>query len=207
MFTGIVQGVGTIACLKGNTALLNIGIVLPSDLTTNILPGASISVDGVCLTVVAQQQSTVFFDIIQETLKRSTLANLQVGQRVNIERALKIGDELGGHLLSGHIFGTATLTQTEQPTPEQKKLTFQCPAAWAKFLFQKGFIAINGTSLTISNCESNGVFSVCLIPETINRTNLGTLALNDKVNIEIDNQTQISVETIERYLEAKKNHA
>jgi len=191
VFTGIVRALGTIVTMVKKGDLLHYALSFPHE---NLKLGASVSVDGVCQTVVKIEDETVWFDAIGETLKRTTLNTMEVGQKVNIERSAKIGDEIGGHLLSGHIYGTATISQVKENI-----YTFQCPIEWMKYLFSKGFIAIDGMSLTVVDVHED-CFTIHLIPETLQRTTLGQKKVGDRVNLEFDSQTQVTVETIERRL-------
>lgn len=200
MFTGIIQGTGTLSWLDKQDLMIHIAVRLPENLLADLNIGASISLDGICLTVVKQQQHIVFFDIVAETLNCTTFNCLTLNQSINIERALKMSDELGGHQLSGHIMGTAELSQLINPSEQQRILTFTCPPKWMSYILPKGYIAINGASLTIVDTEAKGSFSVHLIPETLRMTNLFKLKLHDRVNIEIDYQTQMIVTTVENYL-------
>lgn len=158
--------------------------------------GASVAVDGVCLTVVAIEQRCVAFDVIEETLRRTTLGSLRPGDEVNIERSLKFGDEVGGHLLSGHVMGTARIEEVRQGNCQQE-VWFGCPPEWMEAILPKGYIAIDGASLTVVDVEV-GRFSVHLIPETLRVTTLGNKGVGDLVNIEFDLQTQAIVATVKR---------
>jgi len=201
MFTGIVQSQANVISIQTKNQLSRLVISVATSLVSQLEIGASIAINGVCLTVVEykpyQEGSyTIVFDVIDETLRITTLGALVVGDSVNIERSLKIGDELGGHIVSGHVQYQSTLVKKEE-TPTNTALYFNCDEAWLKYIFEKGFITINGTSLTIGKIKENS-FSVHLIPETLTRTNLGKLVLGDKVNIEFDQQTVTIVQTIER---------
>lgn len=191
MFTGIVQKLLPVAAIEKYPELVKLAI--PLDDHTNLQTGASISIDGVCLTVVRTEGSLVWFDIIEETLQKTTLKNLVVDRLVNVERAARIGDEIGGHQMSGHVYGTAEIAKIEA-----NRYTFHCPSAWMKYFFQKGYIAVDGVSLTLVDVDPKGFFTVHLIPETLARTTLGVKKTGDLVNIEIDPQTQTIVETLER---------
>ena len=191
MFTGIVQKLLPITQIQHQQGLLKYAIHLEDQ--TNLKVGASIAIDGTCQTVVRIDGTNVWFDAIPETLEKTTLKNLIVGQLVNMERAAKFGDEIGGHILSGHVYGTATLTNIHE-----NQYTFQCPAEWMKYFFEKGFIAIDGASLTLVDVDGKGAFSVHLIPETLLRTTLGFKKTGALVNIEIDSQTQTIVECCTR---------
>ena len=151
-----------------------------------------------CLTVVAIESDIIQFDIINETLERTNLGDLIVGDFVNIERSLKFGDEVGGHILSGHIFGTGIIS-SKTKTGDQMSLSILAPPVMRKYLTEKGYIAIDGISLTVGKVIS-GLFDLHIIPETMRLTTLESKNVGDVVNIEIDSNTQLIVETIERLL-------
>ena len=192
MFTGIVQGTGCVQSVQGDTVVT---VEIPS--TEGLEVGGSVSIDGVCLTATSVGKS-VTFDIIQETLERTTLGSLSPGSNVNVERALKFGDELGGHLLSGHIMGTAEII-----TIKNQDYTIKCPTEMAEFIQEKGYIAVDGISLTIGETDGEGCFDVHIIPETLRLTTLGGKSVGDHVNIEIDAMTQAVVETTKRLMESR----
>ena len=194
MFTGIVQGTGCVQSVQGDT-VVTVAIEIPS--TEGLEVGGSVSIDGVCLTATSVGKS-VTFDIIQETLERTTLGSLSPGSNVNVERALKFGDELGGHLLSGHIMGTAEII-----TIKNQDYTIKCPTEMAEFIQEKGYIAVDGISLTIGETDGEGCFDVHIIPETLRLTTLGGKSVGDHVNIEIDAMTQAVVETTKRLMESR----
>ena len=194
MFTGIVQGTGCVQSVRGDT-VVTVAIEIPS--TEGLEVGGSVSIDGVCLTATSVGNS-VTFDIIPETLERTTLGSLSPGSNVNVERALKFGDELGGHLLSGHIMGTAEII-----TVKNQDYTIKCPTEMAEFIQEKGYIAVDGISLTIGETDGEGCFDVHIIPETLRLTTLGGKSVGDHVNIEIDAMTQAVVETTKRLMESR----
>ncbi|MEC8540769.1 MAG: riboflavin synthase subunit alpha [Candidatus Thermoplasmatota archaeon] len=196
MFTGIVQGTGEIISTSSQNTVTSFNIRLPN--VTNLNIGASVSINGVCLTVVAIESDIIQFDIINETLERTNLGDLVVGDMVNIERSLKFGDEVGGHILSGHIFGTGIIS-TKTKTGDQMSLSILAPPVMRKYLTEKGYIAIDGISLTVGKVMS-GLFDLHIIPETMRLTTLESKNVGDVVNIEIDSNTQLIVETIERLL-------
>lgn len=200
MFTGIVAGTGTIREMSGEE-VIRIVIDFQSVTTNNLETGASVSIDGTCLTVVQINSPNISFDVIPETLEKTTLGNKSAGSPVNLERALKMGDELGGHLLSGHILGMGEITERIQGK-ENLDLRISCPNHIMKFVQEKGYIAIDGISLTIGNVDETS-FSLHLIPETIALTTIGTKQIGEKVNIEVDSMTQTIVTTVERILEAR----
>ncbi|MDO6426868.1 riboflavin synthase subunit alpha [Thalassotalea sp. 1_MG-2023] len=200
MFTGIVQSQAEIISADVNHGLMRLVIKGNLALINHLQLGASIAVNGCCLTVVefSQQQhnSVIHFDVIEETLKLTNLGCLSIADNVNVERSLKVGDELGGHIVSGHIHTTASLTHIEQ-TETNCSMTFKLSEQWKKFVLAKGFITVNGISLTVGDVL-NDHFTVHLIPETLSRTNLSSLSIGALVNIECDQQTITIVNTIER---------
>jgi riboflavin synthase len=202
MFTGIVQGVGQIIDIVDQDKLRTYKVKLPHNLTDNIEIGASIANDGCCLTVTSIENNYVTFDIMQETLALTTLGNKKLNDLVNIERSAKYGDEIGGHVMSGHISCTATITNI-QKTATNCQMTLSMPEKFMKYVLYKGFIGIDGASLTVGDVNDNQ-FNIHLIPETLAITTLDTKKVGDSVNIEIDSQTQAIVDTVERVLAAKK---
>ena len=202
MFTGIVQGTAPVTAIikKENfqTHIIELDDALLQDLQT----GASIAHNGCCLTVTKIDGHKVSFDLMQETLQVTNLGDLKVGSRVNIERAARFGDEIGGHQMSGHILFTAKVTEVIN-SENNCQIWFEIPEHFKRFVFSKGYIGIDGISLTIGDVKAS-TFNVNLIPETLQRTNISTRKPGDRINIEIDPQTQTIVETVERILAAKK---
>lgn len=200
MFTGIVQGLGQVRAREAKPGLVRLTIALPERAQGGAEIGASVSVAGVCLTVESLVQDAAVFAIMQETLDRTNLGSLQVGEDVNIERAAHYGEEVGGHLLSGHVFGTAAITAIDKPE-NNHIITFSCPREWFKYILAKGYIALDGASLTIVNPNTKaGTFQVYLIPETLSVTTFGEKKVGDLVNVEFDATTQAIVDTTERVL-------
>jgi len=199
LFTGIVQGIASVTMASQGESITKVSIQLPE--TKKLQIGASVSIDGVCLTVTSINDSIVDFDIIEETLHRTTLGELEAGSQVNFERALRFGDELGGHLLSGHVM-SAGLIHSIKENGEGKDISIIAPPELQKYIIEKGFVAIDGISLTIGAVQSN-VFELHLIPETLRMTTLGAKSEGDAVNIEIDSNTQTIVSTVERILAEK----
>ncbi|WP_459782365.1 riboflavin synthase subunit alpha, partial [Photobacterium sp. R1] len=154
-----------------------------------------------CLTVTHINGNHISFDLMQETLRVTNLGLLSPGDRVNIERAAKFGDEIGGHSMSGHIMTTAVVDEVIE-TENNYQIWFSLPADLMKYVFTKGYIGIDGASLTIGDVEGQR-FNVNLIPETLNRTNLSARQKGDVINIEIDPQTQAVVDTVERVMAAR----
>ncbi|MBT3419821.1 MAG: riboflavin synthase subunit alpha [Euryarchaeota archaeon] len=194
MFTGIVQGTGKIIEVIEGETIRSFKIQVPN--TESLEIGASISVDGVCLTATSIENKIVSFDVIQETLKRTTLGQLEVGETVNIERSLKFGDEIGGHLLSGHIMATGIVNEKSE-SGEGMDFTILAPLSIEKYLLEKGYVAIDGISLTIGDVN-NSRFNLHIIPETMRQTTIASKQVGDAVNIEIDSTTQTIVSTVER---------
>ena len=200
MFTGIVAGTGRISSIAGEDVIRFV-IDFSTVSTDGLVTGASVSVDGVCLTVVEIDSPKISFDAIPETLEKTTLGSKQVGDGVNLERALKMGDELGGHLLSGHIMGMGKIAGRVEGD-ENLDLMIECPSGIMKFVQEKGYIAIDGISLTIGEVNDDS-FALHLIPETISLTTIGTKNIGESVNIEVDSMTQTIVTTVETILEAR----
>ena len=200
MFTGIVAGMGQISSLEGEDVVRMV-IDFCSVPTSGLVEGASVSVDGVCLTAVDFDGSKISFDVIPETLSLTTLGAKKVGSKVNLERALKFGDELGGHLLSGHIMGLGEIVNRTQGD-DHLDLEIKCPQEIMRFVQAKGYIAIDGISLTIG-AVSESTFDLHLIPETLKLTTIGDKGLGQFVNIEVDSMTQSIVNTVERMMEAR----
>ncbi|WP_198264889.1 riboflavin synthase subunit alpha [sulfur-oxidizing endosymbiont of Gigantopelta aegis] len=201
MFTGIVQGTAIITQIIEKEDFRTHIIEFNDDMLSHLSIGASVAHNGCCLTVTRIEDSKVSFDLMQETLHVTNLGELTVGDRVNIERAARFGDEIGGHQMSGHILFMATISQIEKST-NNCQIGFEIPEQFKRFVFTKGYIGIDGISLTIGDVKEN-TFNVNLIPETLQRTNLSSRKIGDKINIEIDPQTQAIVETIERIMASK----
>ena len=200
MFTGIVQGTAKIVDIENKESINTIVIQLPNVESLEI--GASVSIDGVCLTVTEINNSKVSFDVIQETLSRTTLGHLEAGSMVNFERSLKFGDEIGGHLLSGHIIATG-LVGDKVESGEGVDLSILVPLSIEKYIMEKGYVAIDGISLTIGEVIDSR-FNLHIIPETIRQTTINSKQVGDAVNIEIDSTTQTIVSTVERIMAKSK---
>ncbi|OTQ49190.1 riboflavin synthase subunit alpha [Gilliamella apis] len=202
MFTGIVQGVGQIIDIIDQDKLRTYKVKLPAKLTQHIEIGASIANDGCCLTVTDFQDDWVTFDIMKETLALTTLGSKKLNDLVNIERSAKYGDEIGGHVMSGHVSCRASIIDI-QKTATNCQMTLAIPERFIKYVLFKGFIGIDGASLTVGEVKDNQ-FNIHLIPETLAITTLDSKKIGDEVNIEIDSQTQAIVDTVERVLATKK---
>ncbi len=197
MFTGIVQGLAMVTAITERTGLRTFTLAFPAGFCKGLEIGASVSCDGVCLTVTGLHgNDRADFDVMQQTLSLTTLATLQIGSRLNVERAARDGAEIGGHPLSGHVDFKATLAHVRQPE-NNHVLRIQVPEPWMRYIFAKGYIAINGASLTVAEANKQaGWFEVWLIPETLRMTTFGDKALDAELNIEIERATQVMVDTV-----------
>jgi riboflavin synthase len=199
VFTGNVQALCDVAEIQREPGLILLSIRL-GELAEGLQNGASVAVNGVCLTATGVDDGCARFDVIRETLSLTNLGDLQPGHRANVERSFRVGDEVGGHILSGHVSGVATVTRIDQADNE-RNLVFRVPQALIKYLSHKGFVALDGASLTIASVDHGaGEIRVSLIPETIDRTTLGRVEEGARVNLEVDAQTQSIVDTVERVM-------
>jgi len=189
MFTGLIEGVGTLAARehvgrsgRDGDARLRIGVgTLPFD---NVQLGESISVNGTCLTVVAFDETGFEADASNETLALTTLGALPVGRALNLERAMRPGDRLGGHLVSGHVDGVGTVRATRDDARAQR-WSFAAPAPLRRYIAAKGSICVDGVSLTVNAVDGEG-FEVALVPHTLAHTAFGATSVGDDVNLEVD---------------------
>ena len=183
MFTGIIESVGTIAAIGplsgGKRMRVHVG-----SWAGECKPGSSVSVGGVCLTVASGDGEYLEFDVITETLARSTLGAKRIGGKVNLERALRVGDRLDGHFVQGHVDGTAVVGRV-LCSPREQVIWFEPQAHLLPYIIPKGSVAVEGVSLTVA-ATRGPTFSVALIPTTLERTTLSSLSAGDRVNIESD---------------------
>tara|TARA_R110001583_G_scaffold48958_3_gene153359 strand:- start:506 stop:1183 length:678 start_codon:yes stop_codon:yes gene_type:complete len=203
MFSGIVQTKLVLQEINKQTDFASLVYDFPAQFSTGLQLGASVAQNGVCLTVRTLKQNTdgsmrVSFDVIAQTLKLTNLADLKSGDAVNIERAACFGDEIGGHVVSGHVFGCVRVLSIEQDELNMR-LVFERPAELRPYLLNKGFVALNGCSLTIAEVTPD-TFTVWLIPETRDVTVFGTIEVGAKVNLEIDPSTQATVDTLKELM-------
>ena len=171
-------------------------VELPGDMAGSLQTGASVAHNGCCLTVTETDGRTARFDLMAETLDKTNKGRLKAGDLVNLERAARFGDEIGGHLMSGHITATTEILRIER-SEHNTTMYFALPAALKPYILPKGFVGLDGCSLTIGSVGEDS-FCVHLIPETLRRTLFGTRQAGDTVNLEIDPQTQAVVETVGR---------
>jgi len=200
MFTGLVEGVGKITEMRRVAEGLRL-VVAPPFPVEELVLGESVSVSGACLTVVAVKGRVFQADVSPETLARSTLSVKKVGDQVNLERALRLGDRLGGHLVTGHVDALGALRERREG-PEHVELTFELPANLAPLVIEKGSIAVEGVSLTV-NAVRDQTFTVNIIPYTARDTTLGGLKVGDRVNLETDIIGKYVARLLGAYLPAK----
>jgi len=198
MFTGIIQGTAEVVAIDEKTDFRTHTVRLPAGMTTALEPGASVAHNGCCLTVTRIDGDLISFDLMQETLRLTNLGELKVGDRINVERAARFGDEIGGHAMSGHIITTAKVVKINR-SENNHQIRFEIAPSFNRYIFTKGYIGIDGISLTIGDVDKNR-FEVNLIPETLQRTTIDSYQTGDRINIEIDPQTQAIVDTVERTL-------
>lgn len=200
MFTGLVEGVGKITATRRLAEGLRLEVTPPFAVEGLVL-GESVSVSGACLTVVGIRGRAFQVDVSPETLARSTLAGKKVGDPVNLERALRLGDRLGGHLVTAHVDATGMLKDRREG-PEHLELTFELPESLAPLVIEKGSIAVDGVSLTV-NAVPDQAFTVNIIPYTARDTTLGGLKTGDRVNLETDIIGKYVARLLGAYLPAK----
>lgn len=200
MFTGIVQTQALVDAINDKSQFRHIRVKVKPQFLHHLEIGASIAINGCCLTVVAfdAEAGWAEFDVIDETLRLTNLGQLSLHDKVNFERSLTMGRELGGHIVSGHIHCTATVGK-RQDSPDNCAIYINVAPKWLEYILSKGFIAVNGASLTVGEVDQQG-FWLHLIPETLAATNLGEAGQGTVVNLEMDQQTMTIVETVKRVL-------
>lgn len=200
MYTGIVQGRGRVGRVEPARHGLSLWIHFPPALMRGLQLGASVAVDGACLSVVAMDGRELRFDLMQATLAQTNLGDRRPGDEVNLERSARQGAEIGGHPLAGHVSTTALVTSAEFDGPDAH-LAFSVPPRWARYLFERGFIAVDGASLTVASVDAeDGSCRVQLIPDTLRRTALRRHRPGTRVNVEVEHHTQVLVDVVERVL-------
>ena len=200
MFTGIVQGLAVVREVTERRGSRSLTLAFAPGFTEGLIIGASVAVDGVCLTVTALRDGEAAdFDVMLQSLSLTTLATLERGSRVNVERAARDGAENGGHPLSGHIDFKGTIEEIRRPE-NNYVLRVAVPAPGMRYVFAKGYIAVSGASLTVAEAhreqDGGGWFEVWLIPETLRMTSFADKAAGGELNIEIERQTQVFVDTV-----------
>ena len=202
MFSGIVQTVGKIESIKDKNHIKTIRIETHGNYLEDIAIGQSVSVDGVCLSLVKKNNEYCEFEAVEETINRTTLGSYKQGSKVNLEKSLKFGDTVGGHFVSGHIHTRGRIVEVEL-VGESKNILVEIEEKWIKYLTEKGYISVNGASITIGKVSKN-TFYVHLIPETLKTTNLDDLIYDNYVNLEFDQTTIAIVDTTERLINQKR---
>jgi riboflavin synthase len=183
MFTGLVEGIGEITALRPTADGLRLSATAPFGLT-EVKLGDSIAVSGPCLTVVELTGGSFTVEVSAETLRRTNLSSKHLGSQVNLERALRLGDRLGGHIVSGHIDCVGLLVK-KVAGPRHMQLAVRLPDSWSRYVIEKGSIALDGVSLTVNSCTGDEV-SVNIIPFTSRHTTLEDLRVGDQLNVETD---------------------
>lgn len=201
MFSGIVQEIGIIDSLVEGNEHLTITVSCSMEFAKDKKVGDSVSVDGVCLTITKKTNSSLTFDAVKETLERTIIKNYAKGSYVNIESSLSFGGSVGGHLMSGHIHLKGIVKEV-LIVGDSKDIVIDTSPEWSKYLSEKGYIGINGCSITIGKIHDSR-FQIHLIPETLKTTNLDNLVFGDEINLEIDQSTIAIVDTTERILKNK----
>ncbi|MCX6714429.1 MAG: riboflavin synthase subunit alpha [Candidatus Uhrbacteria bacterium] len=200
MFTGIIKGKFPVVSITDREGLRSFVVQFSPEYVEGLSTGASVAIDGVCFTATKIEADHVSFDAMEETLRKTTIGTLKEGDNVNIERSARMGDEIGGHVMSGHVSAMAEIVAVNE-SENNKAVTFKVDPPWMKYIFSKGFISLDGASLTVVDADkSNGTFQVWFIPETLKLTKFGEKGIGDCVNLEIDPQSQVIVETIETIL-------
>jgi riboflavin synthase len=198
MFSGIVSGIGSVKSIKHKNDIISIEVKAPKNFSKKLIKGASVSVDGVCLTAINSDSDTIKFDVIEETLSRTTIGNFVKGQKVNLERSMTASSEIGGHLISGHIHCVSEIISINEKK-SSKDIKISVPRGMDKYILEKGYIGINGCSLTVGKVFKTN-FNIHLIPETLKVTNLDLLKEKSLVNIELDQNTVTIVDSVEKIL-------
>ena len=201
MFSGIVSVKSKVSKVKKYEDYLSLEISTPKGFDKNLKRGASISVNGVCLTSKDNGSKTLKFDVIEETISKTNLQNISKGDTVNLERSIKASTEIGGHLMSGHVHFTANIIKIVD-RKNTRDIQISLVKKYSDYFMEKGYIGINGCSLTIGKVTKTN-FYIHLIPETLNITNLDQLSKGDQVNIEIDQNTITVVNTVKKTLAAQ----
>jgi riboflavin synthase len=191
MFTGIIAAIGKVETLQAQGGDVRLKVNTQGLDLSDVKLGDSIANNGVCLTVVSMENATLGFDVSRESLERTSLGSLQTGSEVNLEKALAVGERLGGHIVSGHVDGLGTVVSLQE-SARSVKFRFEVPAGLERYIAEKGSICIDGTSLTVNNVADNW-FEVNIIPHTMQETIMSGYKVGTRVNLEVD--------LIARYLE------
>jgi riboflavin synthase len=198
MFGGLISHLGKVATSEPDPrGGIRLRVEAPAAVAEGVEPKDSVAINGVCLTVVAHDATSMWFDVVPETIERSALGELSPGAPVNVELSLRLGDRLGGHLVYGHVDATARII-AKVPEGQGHRLTVGLPRPLARFIVEKGYVAVDGVSLTVAGL-AGGSFEIALIPETSARTTLGSKGAGDPVHLEIDPIARYAVGAAEHY--------
>tara|TARA_B110000003_G_scaffold231374_1_gene233892 strand:- start:262 stop:873 length:612 start_codon:yes stop_codon:yes gene_type:complete len=202
MFTGIVSGKGHVQKIVRYEDYISLIIKAPKDFSKNLIKGASVAVNGVCLTVKKGNTDILEFDVIEETLQKTNLKDISKSSKVNLERSMTAKTEIGGHLVSGHIHGTGEVLKVinRQAT---KDLQIKIPTSLREYFFYKGYVALDGCSLTIGKVLKTS-FYIHLIPETVSVTTFKDIKKGDLINIEVEQSAINTVETVKKIMSQRK---
>lgn len=202
MFTGIVSGKGHVQKIVRDEDYISLIIKAPKDFSKNLIKGASVAVNGVCLTVKKGKTDILEFDVIEETLQKTNLKDISKSSKVNLERSMTTKTEIGGHLVSGHIHGTGEVLKVinRQAT---KDLQIKIPTSLREYFFYKGYVALDGCSLTIGKVLKTS-FYIHLIPETVSVTTFKDIKKGDLINIEVEQSAINTVETVKKIMSQRK---
>jgi riboflavin synthase len=185
VFSGLIVDAGRVASVEGDRVRgLTLVVEAPEAIARGVAVGDSVAVNGTCLTVTAFDARTLRFDVVPETVARTGFDALRAGDRLNVELSMRLGDRLGGHLVYGHVDDSASIL-AKDPEGQGFRLHVVLPDALAPFIVEKGYVAVDGVSLTVASCDRER-FTIALIPETAARTTLGTKGPGDRVNLEVD---------------------
>lgn len=201
MFSGLIAHAGKVAWIEGDGERgITLAVQAQGAIAEGVAGGDSIAIDGVCLTVVGYDARIMRFDVVPETIARTEIGDLRTGDRVNVELSLRLGDRLGGHLVYGHVDATAPILAKDDEG-QGHRLRVGVPSALAPFIVEKGYIAVDGVSLTVASVEGDA-FTIALIPETSRRTTLGTKGIGARVNLEVDPVARYARGAIDAYVRA-----
>jgi len=198
MFSGLIAHLGRVAAVRGSVAEgISLTVEAPGAVGDGVATGDSIAINGVCLTVVRFDATTLTFDVVPESVRRAGFDALVAGDPVNVELSLRLGDRLGGHLVYGHVDGSATIV-AKAVEGQGHRLTIERPPEIAPFIVEKGYITVDGVSLTVASVNAS-IFTIALIPETSRRTTLGTKIAGASVNLEVDPVARYAIGAMDAY--------
>jgi riboflavin synthase len=199
MFSGLIAHLGRVRAIDGDAARgMRLVVEAPDALVEGVADKDSIAINGVCLTVAAHDAQTMTFDVVPETVIRAGFSAVRAGESVNVELSLRLGDRLGGHFVYGHVDGTVRILAKE-PEGQGQRLTLERPPALAAYIVEKGYVAVDGVSLTVASVSADR-FTIALIPETLKRTTLGSKGAAARVNLEIDPVARYAIAATHDYV-------